>query len=198
MDKFWAWWALIFYILPVIIFVPLIRRRRYVVNSVLTGIAIKYDGAIKSLIGVPYYVAFQYHDVSWTLSLAHRSKSSPAQTSIVADLSGNTYSPLRIGPEDVFAQMGKKIGLKDVSIKNEDFDRQFILKGDDEVMIREFLNPTVREILMRRREQGVTFQLSQEECRFTVNELIDDEARIEDFIQDACHMVGNLPPSKKG
>lgn len=185
MDKFWAWWALIFYILPVFIAIPLIRRRRRGVNSLLTGIALKYDGTIKSIMGIPYYVGFELDGKPVSLSLSHSSRNSPAQTQLAAELSAPAALAVWIGPENKLITFGKRWGLQDIEVMRPDFDAKFLVRGPEEHRIREFLTPQIQELLLKWQSRQATLNVKDNRFRFIVYELIGDEALLEEFIEDA-------------
>jgi hypothetical protein len=48
----------------------------------------------------------------------------------------------------VFTELGKYLGMQDVEVGNQDFDRDFIIKGTDETKLRQiFGNARIRELI---------------------------------------------------
>ena len=192
MDKFWAWWALVFYILPVMIAIPFIRKRRRGVNNMLTGVALRYGGAIKSIIGIPYYVGFELDGISLSLSLSHGSRNSPQQTLITSDLRMKMPVTLWVGPENNLAEFGKRLGLQDIEVMQPEFDKQFLVQGKDENFVRRLLDDKVQDLLLKWRDVHASLYIRDNKFRFTVYELIQDEERLDDLITDAHQLVQKI------
>ncbi len=192
MDKFWAWWALVFYILPVIIFLPLIRSRRRAVNSQLTEVALKYGGTVKSMIGIPYFVGFDLDGQPVSLSLAQAGRSSPAQTSLAADITFAQSALMWVGPPQSGAGDGRQIVLQEIETLRPDFDEGFVVQGNDDDLARAFLEGRIQDILLKWRPVNATFQLKDKRIRFTVYELIREEERLDEFISDSREIFGRL------
>jgi hypothetical protein len=50
--------------------------------------------------------------------------------------------------QSIFSAMGKWLGMQDVTVGYENFDRDFIIKGNDEEKLRQlFSNQKVRELI---------------------------------------------------
>ena len=53
----------------------------------------------------------------------------------------------------VFSDLGKKLGMQDIEVGDEPFDRDFIIKGNDEARVRELLSDQkIRELIARQPE----------------------------------------------
>jgi len=56
---------------------------------------------------------------------------------------------LRITPQDIFENVEKLFGAKDIEIGYKEFDKQFMIRGNDSYKIQTLLsNDTVRELIM--------------------------------------------------
>lgn len=54
----------------------------------------------------------------------------------------------KIYRSNFFREIGKKLGLKDIEVGYEEFDRNFIIQGNDEYKLRMmFQNPHIRELI---------------------------------------------------
>ena len=50
--------------------------------------------------------------------------------------------------EGIFSEIGKWFGMQDVTVGYEDFDRDFVIKGNDEARLRQlFSNQKIRELI---------------------------------------------------
>ncbi|MCA9404255.1 MAG: hypothetical protein KC897_10770 [Candidatus Omnitrophica bacterium] len=189
MDKFWAWWALVFYILPVFISIPLIRRRRRGVNYLLTGVALRYDGAVKSIIGVPYYVGFDLDGIPVSLSLSHPGRRSPAQTSLAVEMDSPFAVEVGIGPGDGPPASGTRWGPQDIDVIRPEFDAEFIVRGPERDPVLRFLTEDLQSLFLKWRRQRVTLSVKNKSLRLTVFELIDEDERLDEFISDARTVI---------
>jgi len=72
----------------------------------------------------------------------------------------------RIYRASIFTPMGKFFGMQDVEIGDEEFDTEFVIKGNNESQLRRmFANPRLRELL--RAEKSVHFEVCDDEGWFS-------------------------------
>jgi hypothetical protein len=55
-------------------------------------------------------------------------------------------------PEGMWSRVGKLLGMEDVRIGSPDFDRQYVIKGDDRAALRDLLSPAVQQQVERLRQ----------------------------------------------
>ena len=189
MEKFWAWWALIFYILPLFIALPLIRMRRREVNSLLTGVALKYDGTIRSMVGIPYYVGFDIDGTAVSLSLSHRRRNSPPITLFSVELAMAPEWEMVITQEDAVSRLGKRLGKSDIEVTRPEFDDKFNVRGSDEPRVRSYLQPAVQDILLKWHGCDVVLEFRERHLRFVIYKMIKEDDRLDEFISDGAALL---------
>lgn len=77
----------------------------------------------------------------------------------------------------VFSGMGKMLGMQDVEVGFQEFDNDFIIKGNDESRLRQlFANPEIRELIAG--QKGINFSVKDDEGWFgpTFPEGVDELA----------------------
>lgn len=96
----------------------------------------------------------------------------------------------RVYRHGVFSSLGKMLGLRDVEVGYPDFDRDFIIKGNDESRLRRlFGNPKIRELISAQKDIdfsvkddegwfGPAFPDGVDELSFMVVGLIKDVERL--------------------
>ena len=87
---------------------------------------------------------------------------------------GFRFSVYRHG---VFSDLGKLFGMQDVEVGQPEFDRDFIIKGNDEGKLRQlFANPRIRELISGQKE--ISFSVKDDEGWFgpTFPEGVDELA----------------------
>jgi hypothetical protein len=89
-----------------------------------------------------------------------------------------------------FSELGKLLGMQDIEVGYEDFDRDFIIKGNDEQQVKLlFSSATVRDLISRQKDIhlsvkddegwfGATFPAGVDELVFTVVGVIKDVERL--------------------
>ena len=90
----------------------------------------------------------------------------------------------------IFSDIGKWFGMQDIEVGDPEFDRDFIIKGTDESLVRELLShQKLRELIARQREIhftvkddegwfGPTFPDGVDELQFIVVGIIKDVERL--------------------
>ena len=89
-----------------------------------------------------------------------------------------------------FSGLGKRLGMQDIEVGFEEFDNEFIIKGNDESKLRQlFANPKIRELIEGQKDIhfsvkddegwfGPTFPDGVDELAFVVTGVIKDVERL--------------------
>jgi hypothetical protein len=103
-----------------------------------------------------------------------------------------------------FSELGKFLGLQDVEVGYPDFDRDFIIRGNDEAKLRAlFANPKVRELIQAQpsihlevRDDegwfGADFPEGVDELYFQVVGVIKDVERLKSLYELFAHVLHQL------
>jgi len=71
----------------------------------------------------------------------------------------------RVYRHGVFSDLGKLLGMQDVEVGQPEFDRDFIVKGNDEGKLRQlFANPKIRELISGQKD--IDFSVKDDEGWF--------------------------------
>jgi hypothetical protein len=102
--------------------------------------------------------------------------------------SGFRFTVYRKG---LFSDIGKKLGMQDIEVGDAEFDRDFIIKSNDEAQVRVLLgNARIRELIAAQPEMyftvkddegwfGASFPQGVDELLFMVGGTITDVSRLE-------------------
>ena len=94
-----------------------------------------------------------------------------------------------------FTEIAKLLGMQDIVVGHEEFDRDFVIKGTDEAKLRELFNhPRLRELIAAQPEihfavrdddgwWGVHFPADTDELYFTVHGVIKDVQRLKSLFE---------------
>lgn len=98
------------------------------------------EGEVK---GIPFY-GYMYTKGS--------GKSQVTYTAFTLTLNGKnlTGKTLTVYKEGIFSKIGKALGVQDIELGNEDFDKNYIIKSNDEFFAKKILNLRVRQLLLRK------------------------------------------------
>lgn len=71
---------------------------------------------------------------------------------------------MRIVPQDLIETIGKFFGAQDIKIGNKEFDKRFMIKGNDELRIKHLLDNYIRDFLIP--QKVVRFEITDGEGIF--------------------------------
>lgn len=103
----------------------------------------KYPTIEGNIKGIPFY-GYMYSKGS--------GKNQVTYTAFTLTLEGKnlTGKSLTVYKEGFFSKIGKAFGGQDIQIGNEDFDKNYIIKSNDEFFAKKALHLKVRQILLRK------------------------------------------------
>lgn len=87
---------------------------------------------------------FQHRGAPVLLDIASGGSDDPDYTQLHIAWPDSTFR-CTVYPERFFSQVGKFLGMQDIEIGDPDFDRAYIITGNDLKKVRDFLNARVRE-----------------------------------------------------
>lgn len=130
----------------------------------------------------------------WTVTLDKYVVSTGKVTIVYTRMRAPYVNPdgfrFRIYRRGLFSNLGKLLGMQDVEVGFADFDRDFIIKGNDEGKLRRlFANPKIRELISAQKDIhfsvkddegwfGPTFPEGVDELAFLVTGVIKDIDRL--------------------
>jgi len=130
----------------------------------------------------------------WTVTLDKYVVSTGKVTIVYTRMRAPYVNPdgfrFRVYRKGIFSDLGKMLGMQDVEVGMPDFDRDFIIKGNDEGKLRRlFANPKIRALISEQKDInfsvkddegwfGPTFPDGVDELAFLVVGLIKDVERL--------------------
>jgi len=130
----------------------------------------------------------------WTVTLDTYSVSTGKVTIVYTRMRAPYVNPgglrFKIYRAGIFSGVGKMLGMQDIEINVDPFDRDFIIKGTDEEKVRElFSNPRLRELVALQKDVnlevkddegwfGPSFPEGVDELSFVVGGVITDIERL--------------------
>ena len=130
----------------------------------------------------------------WTVTLDKYVVSTGKVTVVYTRLRAPYVNPdgfrFRVYRHGIFSDLGKLFGMQDVEVGQPEFDRDFIIKGNDEGKLRQlFANPKIRELISGQKDInfsvkddegwfGPTFPDGVDELAFLVVGVIKDVERL--------------------
>ncbi|MEL7498046.1 MAG: hypothetical protein AAFN77_10575 [Planctomycetota bacterium] len=104
---------------------------------------------------------------------------------IVSLSSSNFHAPdLYLRPEGFFDKIGSAIGFQDIDFESHpEFSRLFVLKGSNEMAIRQFMKPAVLELLETK--QGICLEADGNTMFFYKNRTSAKPDQIKDLLAEA-------------
>lgn len=84
-------------------------------------------------------------DYSYTIG-SGKSSTTYRQTVTLIETKTAQFPPFVLGPENVFHRLGDVMGIRDIDFDDyPEFSKRYLLKGDDEVAVRELFTPALLE-----------------------------------------------------
>lgn len=122
-----------------------------------------------------------YHE-NWTIIIdTYQIPKGPTMTRIRAPYLNRDSFSFRILRENASTALGKKFGLQDILIGHPDFDRHFVVQGNDEVKLRQmFDNDLIRNMMH--------FQ-----PQMSLKVILDDSWATDEFGEGVSELVFEVP-----
>jgi hypothetical protein len=128
----------------------------------------------------------------WVITLDDRKESTSNQnggfdehifTRLRAPLQNASSFRFTVYRKGLFSGLGKKLGMQDVEVGHEIFDREFIVKGTDEAKLRQlFAEKRIRDLLMLQPKGN--FSINQHnELHFEAHPAIRDVERLRQLLE---------------
>jgi len=90
------------------------------------------------------------------------------------------------------SEIAKKFGSQDIQIGNQEFDQEYMVKGTDEIFIRQILTTTVQEKLLKLRTYHPMISLEMNELVVKVPKILKNEEAIDLLVDSAVVLIDRL------
>ena len=151
--------------------------------------ATKRNGRVKSLLFLfPKLILFNN---SGEISIIHNpgGKNSPPITYMKCTLNSRKNYKFSISPENALVKFGKSFGLKDIQIGNSEFDESFLIRSNDDLIVRSFLAPEIQESILEIEEHFPRINFENQSFNFSISGWIDEENKLDQFIEAGLKMI---------
>jgi hypothetical protein len=114
--------------------------------------AMKRSGTVTGSFLLPI-LKFNYRNLSIMVTSVPGSRYRQAKTEASVTLLKPASADLTIVKESVGTRLGKALGATDVQLGSDEFDREFLIKTQDEPFARNVLNSTLQQKLLEMKQQ---------------------------------------------
>jgi hypothetical protein len=128
----------------------------------------------------------QAHIGEWTVTLDTYSvpsgDSNTTYTRVTAPLENKEGLQFAIFREGLVAKLDKKLGMKDIEIAVPDFDREFVIQGNNETKLRSLLaNAKIRQLIQA--QPRIRLGLKDNRLRYEAQGVIRDVPRLKSLFE---------------
>ena len=169
-------------------------KRRNRLQEVLNSQAIKRNGTLRNFFGYPR-LEFQYNNHGVRVYSQSGGKNSPPYTHVEVFLNLSTDFKMRIYNETMASRIGKKLGMQDIQIYNDEFDSKFMIKGSDEYIVTSILNFDVQNKLIDLRSFRPYVRMDKKKLRISVPRLLMGDYEYDLLIDAALKIVDRIKKS---
>jgi hypothetical protein len=186
-----------FFVILVII-VSLRSRRK--LRNVFNKIAIKRNGEITNIFGGLGYpvLKFYYNSNQVKVLSLPGSKHSPPRTIVNVEISSPLYnSYMHLYKEGFASRIGKKFGTQDIEIGLDSFDKDIMIKGSDDVFVRNILTYEIQDLALKIiKNHKASIRLMNNKLEVIVLKMIFDEFIYEELINTALRITDRIQGRK--
>lgn len=190
-KNFLGVFALTFYIVPVVcalVIIPWRRRKMRGIAKLLTQQALKRDGTVKYMLGIPYYMEYDSDGVPITLSLSLATKKAAPEVKMSANVDFDPKITATISSIDPPADVKKSSFKTD----NPDFNAAFNCDVKNETKWRELLNAELQSVLLRWKRKRLHVSIRPTQVVMRLNESISDQEKLSQFLDGGEKLISNL------
>jgi len=99
---------------------------------------------------------------------------------------------MKIYSETIASEIGKKLGMQDIQIGRSEFDEKFMVKGNDEFFVRNFLTSNVQDKLLTLRSHKPVITLDDNGLMVNVPRVLKTEEAYDRLIDSALMIIDRL------
>ncbi|MEM4347745.1 MAG: DUF3137 domain-containing protein [Candidatus Altiarchaeota archaeon] len=175
--------ALPILILFVIIYHILDRNRAVKENwqklSQMLGLKFSQEGFL-SFVSNKLEGTYRDHYLNLYTYLKQYGRHSRRFTKLIVKIKNQKGVSLKIYPENFISKIEKTFGMQDISLGNENFDKEFIVKGNNEKFVREILSCSIQMKILN--TKNFNLGVNGEKAEFEEQKVIIDINRLRAII----------------
>ncbi|MCX6662129.1 MAG: DUF3137 domain-containing protein [Euryarchaeota archaeon] len=181
-----------FFTIIVISLVVVLSLWRYrTIRRLMEQQAMKRDGTVAGSFLLPV-LKFSYHGLPVVVTSVPGTKYRYAKTE--ANITLNKIAPgdLKILTESIGTRLGKAFGASDVQLNSDEFDREFLIKAQDESFARNVLNFTLQNKLLGMKQEKPRINLEGTWLAVAFPRVINTEERYDQLFDLAFSVVDRI------
>jgi hypothetical protein len=180
------------FVIIVITLVLVLSLWRYrVIRQLMEQQAMKHGGSVVGSYLLPV-LKFPYRGLPVVVTSVPGTKYRPAKTEVNITLKKVAAADLKIMTESLGTRLGKAFGASDVLLNSDEFDREFVIKTQDETFARTILNLPLQEKLLGMRQQKPRISLEGTWLAVSVPRVIRTEERYDELFELAFYITDQV------
>jgi len=188
-------WSLVVFIFVIIMMFPLILlfslRQYRMIKQLMEQQALKRRGTVAGSFLVPV-LKLSYRSLPVVITSVPGSKYRQAKTEIGITLQKPTRANLTIVKESLATRLGTALGATDVELGSEEFDREFVIKTQDDVFAQSLVNFILQQKLLEMKQEKPKIILEGTRLSVQVPKLVKTEERYDRLFDLAFAFVDRL------
>jgi len=193
-----SWFPVLFgfFIVIVMSLIIVLSLWRYrTIRRLMEQQAMKRNGTIVGSFLLPV-LKFSYHELPIVVTSVPGTKYRTAKTEVNITLRKIT-ADLKIMTESLGTRLGKAFGASDALLNSEEFDREFLIKTQDESFARNLLDFTLQNKLLGMKQEKPRISLEGTWLAVSVPRVINNEERYDqlfDLVLSIIDRIEQLAP----
>jgi hypothetical protein len=188
-------WSLIVFITVIIVIFPLILlfslRQYRTIKQVMEQQALKRNRTVEGSFLVPV-LKLPYRTLPVVVTSVPGSKYRQAKTEIGITLQKPVRANLTIGKESLATRLGTALGATDVELGSEEFDREYVIKTQDDIFARSLLHFMLQQKLLEMKQEKPKIILEGTRLSVQVPRVVKTEEKYDRLFNLAFAFVDRL------
>ena len=182
----------VFIIIITIVLVIVFSLWRYrTIKRLMEQQATKRSGTVVGTFLLPL-LKFSYRALPVVITSVPGSKYRHAKTEVSVTLFKPVPKNLSILKESVTTRLGKALGAADVQLESDEFDREFLIKTEDEAFARNVVNFTLQNKLLEMKQEKPRITLEGTWLTVQVPKVVKTEEGYDQLIDLTFAMVDRI------
>lgn len=182
----------VFLIIITIVLVIVLSLWRYrTIKRLMENQAMKHGGTVVGTFLLPL-LKFSYRALPVLVTSVPGSKYRHAKTEVSVTLLKPVPKNLTLLKESVATRLGKAWGAADIQLGSDEFDREFLIKTEDEAFARNVVNFTIQNKLLEMKQEKPRITLEGTRLTVQVPRVVKTEEGYDQLIDLAFVLVDRI------
>lgn len=188
-------WSFVVFISVITVIFPLIilfsLRQYRTIKKSMEQQALKRNGTVTGSFLVPV-LKLSYRSLPVVVTSVPGSKYRQAKTEVGITLQKPAKANVRIVKESIATRLGTALGATDVELGSDEFDREFVIKTQDDVFVRSLLNFMLQQKLLEIKQEKPKIILEGTRLSVQVPRVVKTEEKYDQLFDLAFVFVDRL------